>query len=389
MLKRAFMPVLVGALILGGLAGCKNKGGDSSTATGDIVIGEYMPLTGSTATFGNSSHQGTLMAVDEINAAGGVHGRKLKLVTEDDQGKPDVARAAVTKLITQSKAVALIGEIASTRSMAAAPVCDSHKTPMITPCSTNPRVTQMGPFIFRVCFTDDFQAAVVGRFAYDQGYRNAAVFYDMKSDYSEAFAQNFEKEFSRLGGKIAAKQQFQEGDPEFKPQLNALKAAKPDCLLIPGYYSEVGTIARQAREIGLNVPLLGGDGWDSPKLVPSAGTAVENCFFSNHFSPSDTKSPVSKAFVESYTKRFGVKPDALAALGYDAAKLLADALNRSNGAGGDALRTAIGSTKGFPGVTGDITLDTNRNARKAAILLQVKGTEFRIFKKYTPDQLGL
>jgi branched-chain amino acid transport system substrate-binding protein len=331
------------------------------------------------------------MAIDDANAAGGVNGRMLKLVTEDDASKPDVARTVVTKLITQDKAIVVLGEVASTRSMAAAPICQQYKVPMISPASTNPVVTDAGDYVFRVCFTDDFQAAVVGYFAFDQGCRNVAIFKDIKNDYSVAFAANFSKEIQRLGGKVVGEQVFQEGDTDFKAQLTTLAAAKPDAILVPGYYSEVGTIARQAREVGIKVPLLGGDGWDSPKLVPGAGgpgAALEGCFFSNHYFSAELKEEVTQTFLAAFKAKFNVDPDALAALGYDAARLCVDALKRAGSTEGPKLRDAIATTKDFAGVTGRITLDAKRNARKAALILQVRGDRFHVFKSYTPEQIG-
>lgn len=378
------------------VAGCKSKqeaGGGGATrgnaVTGnEIVVGEFSPLTGSTATYGMSSHNGILLAINEANAAGGVNGKQIRLVTEDDQSKPDVAATAVTKLVTQDKAVAILGEVASTRSLRAAPICQQHAVPMLSPGSTSPSLTTKGNFIFRVCFTDTFQAAVVAHFAHDQGYRTAAVFKDIRNDYSVAFGEYFTREFTRLGGKVVAEQSFQEGDTDFKAQLNSLKAVNPQCLLVPGYYSEVGTIGRQAREIGLNCPMLGGDGWDSPKLVPGAGNSLEGCWFSNHFLASQTGNPVVAKFVAAYQKAYGQVPDALGALGYDAGCLLVDAMKRTTSLDGPSIRTALASTKNFPGVTGKITIDANRNARKAALILQVKGTGFRLYKTITPEQIG-
>jgi branched-chain amino acid transport system substrate-binding protein len=206
-----------------------------------------------------------------------------------------------------------------------------------------------------------------------------------------AFAANFSKEIQRLGGKVVGEQVFQEGDTDFKAQLTTLAAAKPDAILVPGYYSEVGTIARQAREVGIKVPLLGGDGWDSPKLVPGAGgpgAALEGCFFSNHYFSAELNEEVTQTFLAAFKAKFNVDPDALAALGYDAARLCVDALKRAGSTEGPKLRDAIATTKDFAGVTGRITLDAKRNARKAALILQVRGDRFHVFKSYTPEQIG-
>lgn len=391
-MRRITALIVASAAVLAAIYGCKRQETGEGGKPSELKIGEYSSLTGTTATFGISTHRGVQLAIDAANAAGGVQGIPLRLITEDDASKPDVARTVVTKLITQDKVLAVIGEVASTRSLAAAPVCQQYRVPMITPSSTNPEVTRKGDYIFRVCFTDDFQAAVVAHFAADQGFKKAAVFKDIKNDYSVAFAENFSREFEKRGGKVVAEQVFQEGDTDFKAQLTALKASGPDCVLIPGYYSEVGTIARQAREVGLTVPLLGGDGWDSPRLIPGAGGpggALEGCFFSNHYFSTELKEQQTLDFIAEFRKKYGTNPDALAALGYDAARLLVAALKKCSKFTTAELRDAIAATKDFPGVTGRITLDESRNARKAALILQVKGDRFRVFRSYTPEQIGL
>lgn len=371
------------------VAGCRSKGG--SAPTGEVVIGEFASLTGTTSTFGTSSHNGTKLAVDEENKAGGINGRPIRLVTEDSESKPDVARTVVTKLVTQDRVLAVLGEVASTRSMAAAPVCQQYRVPMISPSSTNPLLTAKGDYVFRVCFTDDFQAAVVAHLAHDQGYRTAAIFTDIKNDYSVAFGENFRKEYERLGDRIVGQQSYQEGDQDFHAQLNTLAGLKPACVLIPGYYNEVGTIARQAREMGFNVPLLGGDGWDSPLLVGKkggAGTALEGCLFSDHFFSTELKVPETERFITAYRAAYKTDPDALCALGYDSAKVLIAAMRKAATLDGPGIRAAIAATKDFQGVTGKITIDKNRNARKSAIILKVKGQKFTVFKEYKPEEIG-
>jgi branched-chain amino acid transport system substrate-binding protein len=367
--------------------GCKQKGEDAASKD-EILVGHFAALTGTTATFGESTNRGVMLAIEEANAAGGVNGKKIKLLVEDTQSKADQARTAVIKLVSQNKVQAVLGEVASTRTMAGAPVAQEAKVPLITPSSTNPEVTKKGDYIFRVCFTDDFQAAVVAHFAWDQGYRTAAIFKDIKNDYSVQFAKVFADEFTRLGGKIVNEQAYQEGNQDFKAQLNNIKSSKPDCVLIPGYYSEVGTIARQAREIGLTVPLLGGDGWESPKLVPGAGTALEGCFFSNHYFSTELDDPATKQFISAFEAKYKTRPDALAALGYDAARLLVDAMKRAKSLDGPDLRDAIAQARDFAGVTGKITIDENRNARKQALIMQIKGPDFKVFKTYSPEQIA-
>jgi len=376
------------ALSMLATSGCKDHSGGGTANSTEIKVGEYASLTGDTATFGQSTHLGIQMAIDEANASGGVNGKKFVLVTEDDASKPDQAQSVVTKLITQDKVVAMLGEVASTRSMRGGAVCQQSQIPMISPSSTNPKVTQVGNYVFRVCFTDDFQGAVDAKFAHDQGYKKVAVFKDLKSDYSVGFSDVFSKEFAKLGGAITNVQSYQSGDTDFKAQLNSLKAGNPEAVLVPGYYTEMGTIARQAKDVGLNVPLLGGDGWDSPDLIPGAGTALEGSFFADHYFATELKDPATQTFIQAFKAKNGKDPDALAALGYDAGKVLIDAVKRAKTIDGPGIRDAIAATKDFPGVTGKITMDANRNARKSALVFQIKGKEFKVFKTYTPEQVG-
>ncbi len=398
--------LLVSAALFGG--GCKDKeeskpngtgkSGETTTTasrgnvvTGDTIkIGEYGSLTGDNSTFGISTDRGIKLAIEEANAAGGINGKKLELVAEDDNSKSEQAKTVVQKLVSSEKVIAVIGEVASSRSMMAAPVCQEAKVPMVSPSSTNPKVTAIGDYIFRVCFTDDFQAVVAAQFAWDQGFKNVAVFTDVKSDYSKAFGELFANKLKALGGKIAAEPTYQSGDVDFKAQLATIKGATPDAILVPGYYTEVGTIARQAREIGVTVPLLGGDGWESDQLIPGAGTALEGCFFTNHYFAHDLPDPNIKSFVAAFQKAYpGKQPGALDALGYDAAKVIIEALKRSKSLDSVALRDAIADTKGFAGVSGKITLDEKRNARKEALVFEIKGKEFKPKKSYKPEQVGL
>ena len=371
--------------------------GGCGKESGRLKIGEYGSLTGDKATFGTSTHHGIEMALDEANAAGGVGGLPLTVIVEDNQGRPDEAATAVNKLIVQDRVIAVLGEVASSNSLAAAPICQEAKVPMITPSSTNPAVTEVGDYIFRICFIDPFQGTVMARFAHQSlGLTSVAVLRDVKSDYSVGLAGFFTEEFLRLGGSIVGDESYQQGDVDFKAPLTALISRKPEALYVPGYYTEVGLIARQARELGYTGPLLGGDGWDSPKLTEIAGGALDGSFLSNHYSVEDP-SPIVQGFISSYRTRFGEAPDAMAALGYDAMRLLVrclaqlheqdpEALATLAGTGGDAgarariladLRDLIAATQGFPGVTGEISLDAARNARKPAVVLEVQDGQFR------------
>jgi len=348
---------------------------DKKDAGNEILIGEYGSLTGATATFGQSSKKGIEMAVDAINQSGGVLGKKLKVLVEDDQGKPEEAQTVVTKLINKDRVVALLGEIASSNSLAAAPVAQASSIPMVSPGSTNPKVTQVGDYIFRVCFIDPFQGLVMAKFAMNTlKVHKVAVLRDIKSDYSVGLANFFVENFKKLGGEIIADESYSQGDKDFTAQLTSLKGKDPEAVFVPGYYTEVGLIARQARKLGIKGPLLGGDGWDSSKLWEIGGDALNGCYYSNHYSVDDP-SPILQKFVKDYKARYGTTsdsiPDAMAALGYDAALVLADAMKRANSARPDSIKMALAQTKGFMGVTGNTTLDENRNAVKPAVVLEV------------------
>lgn len=336
----------------------------------EIVVGHYASLTGSEATFGISTDNGIKLAVRERNASGGVKGKKIRLITYDNQGKPQESVTAVTRLIDQDKVVAVLGEVASSRSLAGAPVCQRKGVPMITPSSTNPDVTAVGPMISRVCFIDPFQGYVGAKFARENlKLSRGATLYNRAQAYSSGLNANFIESFRRLGGEIVSEQAYSDGDNDFSAQLAAIRSRNPEFIYVPGYYTEVVNIARQARRLGLNVPLIGGDGWDSEELR-NAGDALNNCYFSNHYSHEDTR-PEVQEFIAKYQSEYGKVPDGLAALGYDAARLLFDAMDRAPSLSGKDLAAAISATRNFPGVTGTITIDAKRNATKDAVMLEV------------------
>jgi len=249
---------------------------------------------------------------------------------------------------------------------------------MISPASTNPKVTEIGDYVFRVCFTDPYQAAVVAKFAKDtMKANNVAIFYDAGQPYSVGFRDEFTKAFKGKGGTIVQEASFSKDDKDFKAALTRIKAANPDVILVPGYYTQAGTIAKQARDLGITVPLLGGDGWDSAELFKYAGSSVTNCFFSDHMS-TDDPSPTVQNFVKAYKQKYSDKqPDAIAALGYDSAKLLADAMKRAKSISGPDLRDAIAGTKDFDGVTGKITINAERNADKSAVIIEAANGRFK------------
>jgi branched-chain amino acid transport system substrate-binding protein len=343
----------------------------SGGATGDpILIGHYASMTGSEATFGVSTDNGIKLAVAERNAAGGVRGNQIKLITYDDQGRAQEAVTAVTRLIQQDKVTAVLGEVASSRSLAGGPVCQRLGVPMITPSSTNPDVTAVGDMISRVCYIDPFQGWVCAKFATDTLKKTkAATLYNRAQAYHTGLNRNFIEAFTSMGGSIVSEQAYSDGDNDFSAQLTAIRESNPDFVFVPGYYTEVVNIARQARRLGLTVPLIGGDGWDSEELR-NAGDALNGCFFSNHYSHED-QSPAVQEFIKKYQAEYGKIPDGLAALGYDAARILFDAMDRAPSLSGKDLGAAIAATKDFAGVTGSITLDAQRNAKKDAVMLEI------------------
>ncbi|MCX6827780.1 MAG: ABC transporter substrate-binding protein [candidate division Zixibacteria bacterium] len=343
----------------------------SSTNQNEILIGEYSSLTGTTATFGQSTHRGLMMAVQETNDSGGVLGKKIKLITEDDQSRPEEAATAVTKLISRDKVVAVIGEVSSSRSLAAAPICQANQIPMVSNASTNPEVTRKGDYIFRVCYIDPFQGEVLAKFVFNSlKLKRVAVLKDIKNDYSIGLAQFFEENFGALGGEVVAVQAYSEGDADFKAQLTALKGSEPEAVIVPGYYTEAALIVKQARELNMNMPIIGGDGWDSGKLVEIGGAAMENTYFSTAYT-ADDPDPVVQNFADKYKSLYKDIPDAFAALGYDAGMILFDAIRRAGGIDGAGIRDALVATRDFRGVTGLITIDKDRNARKSIVIITV------------------
>lgn len=359
---------------------CGSKGSQK-----EILIGEYGSLTGGVATFGISTKNGSELAFEDINKKGGILGQKIKLLVEDDQSKPEEAGTVVNKLIHQDHVVAMLGHVVSSHSLAAAPICQAEKIPMISPSSTNPRVTQVGNYIFRVCFLDTFQGAVMAKFAYETlKVRKIAILVDVRSDYSVGLQTFFGQAFKKLGGTIVTEQSYSQGDSDFRAQLTAIKGSNPDAIYVPGYYTEVGTIVHQARELGITAIFLGSDGWDSPKLWEIGGTALNGSYFSNHYA-TDDPSPVVQKFINDYKAKYGQMPDALAALGYDAARIMADAMTRAGSTDGAKVRDKIAETKDFPGVTGSITINADRNAVKTAVIVKVENGKYLLTESIKPD----
>ncbi|PIS11716.1 MAG: ethanolamine utilization protein EutJ [Bdellovibrio sp. CG10_big_fil_rev_8_21_14_0_10_47_8] len=352
--------------------------------TNEIVIGHFGSMTGSEATFGQSTDEGIRLAVDEANATGGIKGKKIKLITMDDQGKPEEAASVVTRLIEQEKVVAILGEVASSRSLAAAPIAQAKKIPMMTPSSTNPKVTQVGDYIFRACFIDPFQGTVMAKFATDTlKAKKVAVLRDVKSDYSVGLADFFIQKFKELGGEIVADLSYQSQDVDFKAQLTQMKSKNPDAIYIPGYYTEVGLIARQTRELGIKATLMGGDGWDSPKLFEIGKSAVNGGYFSNHYS-TESKEPAAIDFMAKFKEKYKRQPDGLSSVAYDATKMLLKAIENTTEITPTNIRDQLAKIKEFVGATGKISIDENRNAVKSAVVVKVQGNENKYVTTVNP-----
>ena len=370
------------ALLL--LTACQKSGTGGTEEKGAIIVGEYASLTGKEAAFGQSSHKGTALAVDEINATGGVLGKSIRLITEDNRTTPGESVTIAKKLITRDHVIAVLGEVATTRSLEAAPICQENKIPMISPSSTNPRVTEIGDYIFRVCFTDPFQGKLLADFARRSlKATQVAILTDVAAPYSVGLAQYFREPFTASGGKVVIEQKFSGGDKDFRAQLTAIKAAKPDAIFAPCYYTEAGLIALQARQLGITVPLFGGDGWEAPQLIEIGGKAMEGCYYSTHYSSED-KSPFVQSFVQKFKGKYNEIPDAMAALGYDSVLTLVDGIKRAGTTDEPKLRDALAATKDLPGVTGKTTMDANRNATKPAVIITIKDGQFRYVETISP-----
>ncbi len=356
----------------------------ASSAQGTIRIGEFASLTGKEATYGQAAHKGTLLAIEQANAAGGVLGRKLELLVEDDQSKPGEAATIAKKFISRDKVVAILGEITSGRTLEAAPIAQNAKIPLVSPGATAPEVTTKGNYIFRVCFIDSFQGTVMAKFAHESlKLRRVAVLSSASSAQSVGLARYFKQRFAADGGTVALEQKYSEGDKDFRAQLTAIKAANVEGIFVPGYYAEAALICKQARDLGLDVPLFGVDGWESSELISIGGKAVEGAYFSTHYS-AESKDPTVRSFNERFTKRWGGRSDALSALGYDSAALLIDAIKRAGSTEPAKLRAALAATKNFRGATGVITLDEQRNPTKSAVVLTIKDGKFEFVETVNP-----
>lgn len=374
------------------LAGC--AGGKTATGGeggGDTIkIGVNYELTGEVATYGVNLNDGVQMAIEEINANGGVLGKQIEAVTVDNKSSDTEAANVSARLATRDKVLALVGPATSGNTKAATPAAMQNKIPLISGSATADDVTvdangKVRDYIFKTCFSDSFQGVMMAEFASgDLGAKNAAILADSSSDYAQGLAKAFRETFAASGGTITNEEAYQAGDKDFKAVLTNLKATNPEVLFIPGYYEEVGLIVRQARELGLNVPILGGDGYESPKLTEIAGAEnLNDVYYSSHYSPNDTAENVV-AFNAAFRAKYNKAPDAFNALGYDLGYLLKDALERAGEADSEKLKAALEATDGFEGVTGVLSIDENHNPVKSVTIIEmVEGTP-TFLKKLDP-----
>lgn len=377
---KAATTALISVILAASVAGC------SSSSSKEIKIGLLNEMTGGNATIGTAAANGAKLAIKEINANGGLLGKQIKAVVADNKSEPSESANAMTKLLTQDKVVAVTGTFSSSNAIAAASVAEANKSPYLVAGATNPKVTvdektkNVKKYIYRVCFIDPFQGTVAANFAAkDLKVKKAAMLVDNSSDYSKGLAEFFEAALKKEGGEIVANEAYLQKDTDFKATLTKIKSKGAEVLYVPGYYEEVGKIVKQAREMGITIPIIGADGWDSPKLVEIAtATALNNTFFTNHYSVEDT-SPKAKAFVEAYTKEYGQKPEALAVLGYDAVYVLADAIKRANSTDSAKIIEALAATKDFPAISGVTTINKTHDADKNAVVIEMKDGK-QVFK---------
>lgn len=376
-------------MFMSALTGC---GGGSKGADGDTIkVGGLLEMTGGSASFGISGKNGIDLALKKINEKGVLGGKKLSLVVADTKSEASEATNGMQKLISQDKVVAVIGPNQSSAVIASGAINNGAKVVDITPMGTNPDVTidpktkQVKPYSFRTCFIDPFQGTVMASFASNElKVKKAAIYIDNTSDYAKGLAQFFKENFVKNGGQVVIEEAYLQKDTDFKSTLTKIKAAQPDFIYIPGYYQEVGLIVKQAREMGINVPMAGGDGWDSAKLPEIAGkAALENTFFSSLYSPDDT-SDLNKEFVAEYQKAYNTNPDVFAALAYDSALLVAKAIEDAGSADPAKIAEAMAKIKGFKGVSGEVTFNEQHNPIKSAVIIEHKDGKQTFKTKVNP-----
>ncbi len=360
-------------------ASCTKKANEN-----ELLIGSYSSNTGATGSFGILQNQGIDMAVEEINAAGGINGKKIVMVNYDNKSENEETLTVVNRLISQDNVLAIIGETTSGKSKIGAQVAQANKVVMLSPSATNPDVTNVGNYIFRTCFIDPFQGLVMAKFTTEYlKFKKAAILRDIKSDYSMGLSDVFAAEFKKLGGVIVVDTSYEEGDIDFKSQLNSIKSKNPDVIFVPGYYNEVALLAKQLKELNMKQILLGGDGWSSPKLYEIAKEAITGHYFSNHYTTNSTD-PKTVEFVKNYKAKYNQDADVMAALGYDSVYLLAEAIRNTQTVTRETIREELAKIKDFAGVTGKMSMDENRNAVKSAVVVKTVGPEYKYITTVNP-----
>ena len=355
----------IGSVVLAALLAFTSCGNSKSN---DIVIGGIFPLSGAVAVYGVECKNGIDLAIEEINAAGGVNGQKLVLVSEDDEGNPDKTVNAYQKLTSKNNAKIIIGSLTSGCTQAITARCQAQKVLQIAPAATAPAITDAGDYIFRACFIDPFQGTVGGKFAAENlSCKKAAILFDTGNDYSVGLTENFEKSFVDCGGQIVAKEAYTTNDKDFNAQLTKIKNANPDVVYLPDYYGVVALIAKQLRAKDINCCIVGADGWDG--VLGNAGEEVLNGFYSNHYAADSTEPAVQK-FVSAFNEKYEKDPNAFAALGYDSVYLLKDAISKAGTADPTAVKAALEATDGNY-VTGHLTFDEKHNPVKSAVMLEI------------------
>ena len=375
---------VLGATLLSSVfAGCGSK------ESGDTIkVGANFELTGNVANYGNATIEGLQLAIDEANEAGGINGKKIELVSVDDKSEAAESINAATKLISDDDVKVIVGPATTGLVLAETQTATDAKVPIIAPCATSPEATvengKVKPYVFRSCFIDPQQGEVMATFAAkDLKAKTAVIYVDNSSDYSKNLAKVFKEKFEAAGGKVVMEEAFLQKDQDFKATLTKLKTANADVMFVPAYYEEVGKIVKQAREMGINSAILGTDGWDDTKVVDIAGAdALNNTFFSTHYSEKDAE---VQGFIEAYKKKFNRAPNVFAALGYDAGKMLVDALKRAGSGDTEKIREALEATKDLKVGTGTISMDKNHNPIKTAVILEMKNGEKELKAKITPE----
>jgi len=381
MIKKTICKVLSLTLGFSLLVGCSNNGG-SSTQT--VKIGVIGPLTGAASTYGQSVKNAVDLIQEEVNSSGGINGKNIEFIFEDDQADPNSAIQAFNKLVNNDKVVSILGAVTSGSTLAVAPMATNQKVPLITPTGTEPTITEKGGiYTFRGCFIDPFQGEILAKYSNENlKAKTAAVLYNNGSDYSKGIAESFKTDFEAAGGTVTEFLTYNDGDTDFNAQLTKIKGTNPDVLILPDYYDVVGTIARQVKDNGITSTLLGGDGWDSEELYNIGGDAVNGALYVNHYYSQDSDELV-KSFVDSYTEKFGKEPDSFAALGYDTAKVLIKALENSTDYSPESIIEELAKTS-LDSVTGHIEFDETRSAVKSATIIEVQGKDKVLVDKVTP-----